>query len=119
MLFPTLTFGLFFLALFALVWLQKGNEWRKIVLLAGSWVFYGAWDWRFVALLIASAVLNWLCALKVSQTSGRVRRAWLIGGVAANLMILCFFKYYGFFLHQAQDWLGMVGWLRDLPLLKI
>ena len=39
MLFPTLTFGLFFLALFALVWLQTDNEWRKIVLLAGSRIF--------------------------------------------------------------------------------
>ena len=119
MLFPTLTFGLFFLALFTLVWVQKDNEWRKIILLAGSWIFYGAWDWRFVALLIASASLNWLCAKKVAVTTGGVRRAWLAGGVTANLLILCFFKYYGFFLHQAQDWLGMVGWLRDLPLLKI
>ena len=119
MLFPTLTFGLFFLALFALVWLQRDNEWRKIVLLAGSWIFYGAWDWRFVALLIASAGLNWLCARQVAATEGRPRRAWLVGGVAANLTILCVFKYYGFFLHQAQDWLGVVGWVRDLPLLKI
>jgi alginate O-acetyltransferase complex protein AlgI len=119
MLFPTLTFGLFFLALFALVWLQRDNEWRKIVLLAGSWIFYGAWDWRFVALLIASAGLNWLCARQVAATEGGPRRAWLVGGVAANLVILCVFKYYGFFLHQAQDWLGVVGWVRDLPLLKI
>src|ERR1700748_1952985 len=104
MLFPTLTFGLFFLALFTLVWLQTDNEWRKIVLLAGSWIFYGAWDWRFVALLIASAGLTWLSARQLAVTEGRVRRAWLVGGVSANLLILCFFKYYGFFLNQAQDW---------------
>ena len=70
MLFPTLTFGLFFLALFAIVWLQKGNEWRKIVLLAGSWIFYGAWDWRFVALLIASAVGNWAIGWQVAGARG-------------------------------------------------
>src|ERR1043165_2846746 len=102
MLFPTLTFGLFFLGLFAVAWsARRDNEWRKIVLLAGSWIFYGAWDWRFVALLIASAVINWLSARQVAATQGRVRRAWLVGGVTANLLILCFFKYYGFFLNQA------------------
>jgi alginate O-acetyltransferase complex protein AlgI len=119
MLFPTLTFALFFLALFTLVWLQSDNEWRKIALLAGSWVFYGAWDWRFVALLIGSAGLNWLCARRVAASEGRTRRAWLVGGVVANLSILCLFKYYGFFVQQAQDWLSVVGWVRDLPLLKI
>ena len=59
MLFPTLTFGLFFLLVFAAVtWAASGicNEWRKILLLLASWVFYGAWDWRFVALLIGSAI---------------------------------------------------------------
>ena len=49
MLFPTLTFGLFFLALFALAWIvQRPAEWRKIILLVASWIFYGAWDWRFL-----------------------------------------------------------------------
>jgi hypothetical protein len=45
MLFPTLSFGLFFLIVFAVVWAANGsNEWRKILLLVASWVFYGAWD---------------------------------------------------------------------------
>ena len=57
MLFPTLTFGLFFLAVYVVAWaLKSSNEWRKIFLLIASWFFYGAWDWRFVALLILSGV---------------------------------------------------------------
>src|SRR4030095_16230829 len=60
MLFPTLTFGLFFLAVYSGAWLLRGsNEWRKIALLIASWIFYGWWDTRFVLLLIASAFLNW------------------------------------------------------------
>ena len=50
MLFPTLTFGLFFLVVFAAVWTAWSNDWRKLLLLVASWVFYGAWDWRFVPL---------------------------------------------------------------------
>ena len=46
MLFPTLDFGLFFLPVLLLVWTVglASNEWRKIILLLASWVFYGFWD---------------------------------------------------------------------------
>src|SRR5690606_35731256 len=40
-------------------------------------------------------------------------------GVAANLLILGFFKYYGFFVEQAGELLAQFGWERDLPLLQI
>ena len=56
MLFPTLTFGLFFLLVYTASWLLRGsNEWRKIFLLVASWIFYGWWDTRFVLLLISSS----------------------------------------------------------------
>jgi alginate O-acetyltransferase complex protein AlgI len=121
MLFPTLTFGLFFLALFALAWIvQRPNEWRKIILLVASWIFYGAWDWRFVTLLIASGVLNWGAARLISQSPGAGRRkALLTAGVIANLTILIVFKYYGFFLGQLGEGLRLLGWQRDLPIIQV
>ncbi|RZJ82862.1 MAG: MBOAT family protein, partial [Brevundimonas sp.] len=36
-----------------------------------------------------------------------------------GLLILGFFKYYGFFIEQAGELLARVGWERDLPLLQI
>lgn len=121
MLFPTLTFGLFFLLTYAVVWGASGhNEWRKILLLVASWVFYGWWDWRFVALLILSAFLNWGAAALISRTGGEGRRKALVtAGVIANLGILGFFKYYDFFLEQLGILLEGLGWQRDLPLLSI
>lgn len=122
MLFPTLTFGWFFLLVFVLAWsLQRSNEWRKIMLLAASWVFYGAWDWRFVALLIASGVLNWGVAklIVMSGDSHRRRKAWLIAGVIVNLTILGFFKYYGFFMEQFEMLLRGIGWERDLSIMQV
>ncbi|TVV73382.1 MBOAT family O-acyltransferase [Sphingomonas solaris] len=121
MLFPTLTFGLFFLAVYALVWgVARDNEWRKILLLLASWVFYGAWDWRFVALLILSAFLNWGTAAAIARTEGEGRRKALVTlGVIANLAILGFFKYFDFFLEQLGVVLHGFGIERDLPLLSI
>ena len=118
MLFPTLTFGLFFLGIFALVWTlgARDNEWRKLLLLVASWVFYGAWDWRFVLLLIASAVINWGFA-RVITLKGR--QPWLALGVVANLCILGFFKYFGFFLEELAPILMKFGLGRDLPLIQV
>ena len=122
MLFPTLTFGWFFLAVFLATWgLQRSNEWRKIFLLAASWVFYGAWDWRFVALLIASGVLNWGAArlILASEANERARKFWLILGIVLNLAILGFFKYYGFFMEQVSATLNAIGWERDLYIMEV
>jgi D-alanyl-lipoteichoic acid acyltransferase DltB (MBOAT superfamily) len=121
-LFPTLTFGWFFLVVFILAWgLQRSNEWRKIALLAASWIFYGAWDWRFVALLIASGILNWGAAklILMSGDQERRRKAWLIAGIAANLAVLGFFKYYGFFMEQFEALLRGLGWERDLAIMQV
>ncbi|MEH3107270.1 MAG: MBOAT family protein [Sphingomonas fennica] len=123
MLFPTLTFGLFFLAVFAAVWAVRDNEWRKILLLLASWVFYGAWDWRFVALLIGSAFLNWglarLIAAEPDEGEGGRGKLLVTVGVIGNLAILGFFKYFDFFLEQLGVLLAGLGFGRDLPLMQI
>ncbi len=121
MLFPTMTFGLFFLFVFFVAWsLDRENGRRKIFLLLASWFFYAQWDWRFVGLLIASAVLNWAVAAAIAKSDSGRRRGWLVAlGVTLNLIILGFFKYYGFFVEQAGDLLRQVGWERDLPLLQV
>jgi alginate O-acetyltransferase complex protein AlgI len=122
MLFPTLTFGLFFLSVYAAAWLLRGsNEWRKIVLLIASWIFYGWWDLRFVALLIASGILNWGAARMILAADGkpRLRNLWVAAGVAANLGVLGFFKYYGFFMVQVEETLHLLGWQRDLAIMQV
>jgi D-alanyl-lipoteichoic acid acyltransferase DltB (MBOAT superfamily) len=129
MLFPTLTFGLFFLAVYALVWTvgAHDNEWRKILLLVASWVFYGAWDWRFVALLIASAFINWGLGQLIAHAKARAEegeparhaKALVTLGVVANLSILGFFKYFDFFLSEIAPLVTNLGFARDLPLLQI
>src|SRR5690606_25116799 len=99
MLFPTLAFGVFFLFVYFTTWsLDRENGRRKLFLLLASWFFYAQWDWRFVGLLIASAILNWGVAALIARTDTSVKRKWLVAlGVAVNLLILGFFKYYGFF----------------------
>lgn len=129
MLFPTLAFGVFFLIVYFTAWsLDRENGRRKLFLLLASWFFYAQWDWRFVGLLVGSAILNWGAAALIARS--RARRGvgpgekggsgwWLALGVAVNLLILGFFKYYGFFVQEAGELLARFGWERDLPLLQI
>ena len=91
-----------FVAFFACVWLltvSLPHRWRNLFLLTASYVFYAAWSWKFLILLLASTLLDYVAgrAIGASQ-SARVRRAWLTGSVVGHLGVLCFFKYYDFFI---------------------
>jgi D-alanyl-lipoteichoic acid acyltransferase DltB (MBOAT superfamily) len=121
MLFPTLDFALFFIAIFALGWaLRHHAEPRKLVLLAASYYFYGYWDWRFMALLAGSSAVNWAAGALLARTGAdRHRRRILVVALVANLATLGFFKYYGFFIDSLADLLLSVGLQRDLPFLEI
>ena len=57
MLFPTLTFGVFFLIVLSFTWaLDRENGRRKLLLLIASYVFYASWNWKFLALIWFSTI---------------------------------------------------------------
>jgi alginate O-acetyltransferase complex protein AlgI len=121
MLFPTITFAVFFLLAFVGNWLlmPKQRLWKPFMLLV-SLVFYGWWDWRFVLLLALSAVANQFFAAWINGLRPGAGRKWaLAAAVAANLGVLGWFKYYGFFVTSAADLLNTFGLNADLPLLRI
>ncbi len=122
MLFPTITFALFFLLVFVGNWLLMPRQrvWKPFMLLA-SLLFYGWWDWRFVLLLALSAVANQFFALWIASMPqpGSGRRWALAAAVVANLGVLGVFKYYGFFVTSVVDFLSTFGLNADLPLLRI
>jgi D-alanyl-lipoteichoic acid acyltransferase DltB (MBOAT superfamily) len=98
MLFPTTVFALFFAVVFALHWSLVGvPRVRKLVLLGASLFFYGYWSWKFALMLLASALLNHAAAVWIGRTEEpRARRRLVAWAVAANLLVLGFFKYTGF-----------------------
>ena len=111
MLFPTVTFTIFFMIVLPVSWLLMPRPQRwKIFILAASYFFYGYWNWRFIGLLAISTVGNQLFAKAMHATDheGR-RRALLTGAVVMNLGLLAYFKYYDFFVSNASNLLGNVG----------
>ena len=70
-------------------------------LAAASVFFYGWWDWRYVPILLASALGNFGAATaiaKIGTDQDGARR--LVAGlaIAANLVLLGYFKYANFFV---------------------
>ncbi len=83
---------------------------RLQVLLALSIIFYGYWDWRFVPLIVASILVNWI----VTRVFGKRRPSYVLPlAILANLMVLGVFKYAGFFAGLANALGGL-----DLPELR-
>jgi D-alanyl-lipoteichoic acid acyltransferase DltB (MBOAT superfamily) len=122
MLFPTVTFAVFFLLVFVGNWLLMPRQrvWKPFMLIV-SLVFYGWWDWRFVLLLALSAAANqffarWIAGMRPRSPSAK----WaLTAAVAANLGVLGWFKYYGFFATSVVNFLEALHLNADLPLLRI
>lgn len=120
-LFPTMTFAVFFVVVLGISWRLSDRplEWRLFVL-ASSYVFYGWWDPRFCLLLAGSTVLNHLFVHLVARarTPGAARAAMALG-VVANLVVLGFFKYYGFFVDSLLQALEPLGLAPTALLIKI
>jgi len=106
MLFNSVQFGLFFIVVYSLYLLSRHKLQNRILLVA-SYIFYGAWDWRFLSLIVVSTILDYFCGIYIDKSeSARKRKILLFMSVAANLSILGFFKYFGFFAQSLQDLLG-------------
>ena len=70
MLFLSLFFLVFFPVFFLLYWyvFDRRVKAQNILVLAGSYFFYGWWDWRFLLLLAGSSLLNYVLGLLMART---------------------------------------------------
>ncbi|MCE7058648.1 MBOAT family protein [Dyadobacter sp. CY343] len=122
MLFNSIGFTLFLPTVFILYWFVTKNSLRfqNILLLTGSYFFYGCWDWRFLFLLMFSTALDFYSGLKIHHSkSDKLRKAWLIISVAINLGFLGFFKYYNFFIDSFAELLRLGGVGSNTQMLSI
>jgi len=132
MLFVEFRFFIFYAVVFSVMWLLRSNTARKAWLLASSHFFYAcffigppfafvrmlaAHDWRhlppgwwFPLVLIASTCMDYLVGRGLGATDlPGPRKRWLLVSLAINLGVLCWFKYFNFFLTSAGAFLGWAG----------
>jgi D-alanyl-lipoteichoic acid acyltransferase DltB (MBOAT superfamily) len=93
---------------------------QNIFLILASYIFYGYWDWRFIFLLFALTIINFIIGLKLGESGKQNEKKFLVTlGIVSNLSILCFFKYFNFFVDSAASALAVFGLHSNIPLLQI
>ena len=70
-----------------------------------SLIFYGYWNYHYVALLIFSISVNFFTGRKIFHSATR-KKFWLTCGIIFNLSLLFYFKYTGFFLTNINALFG-------------
>lgn len=120
MLFNSLTFVVFFAAVVTAYWSIRSWNARKNLLVVASYLFYGAWNPPFAALLFTTTAMDFWLGSRIARAKGdRSRKLWLVGSVAMNLSMLGFFKYGNFLLENFQWLLARIGVIYQPPHLDI
>jgi alginate O-acetyltransferase complex protein AlgI len=120
MLFNSPLFVVFFATVLCLYWWIGRRKRQNAFLLIASYVFYGTWSLKFLALLWFSTVIDYTCGrLLGASENPRRRRTIMIVSIIVNLTLLGTFKYAGFFVLQAADLLQLMGFQPHLPVLQI
>lgn len=116
----TLGFYVVFAVFFAVYWLIRGNSAQKWLLLAASYAFYAAIDWRFCLILLAVSVVAYDVGRRLGKAElARTRKALLIAGVMFSVLVLVVFRHFGFFWPEAARLLEDVGFSADSVTMKL
>lgn len=108
MLFNSTTFIVFFIIIFAIYYLTKSWQNRKIILLIGSYLFYAAWNPPFILLLWLSTYMDFYLHKKIYYIEDKKKKKFLLLiSLVTNLGLLFFFKYGDFMLHNFQILAGL------------
>ncbi|MDD6305399.1 MAG: MBOAT family protein [Clostridiales bacterium] len=108
MLFNSVEFLVFFPIVVLIYWVLP-KKIRYIWLLVASYVFYMGWNAEYALLIATSTIITYLCGLGVEAFGNKEGKGALIArklviatGFVSNLGILFFYKYFDFFLENAN-----------------
>ncbi|CDE43497.1 predicted membrane protein involved in D-alanine export [Clostridium sp. CAG:411] len=112
MLFSSNAFIFRFLLLFMIIYFIAQSKYRNGILLAGSLIFYGIGEPKFVWIMLASVMLNYVLSKRIYQYKGK---GLLIVTILLNVAVLGWFKYLDFGIENINAILGK-SWLTPLEI---
>lgn len=119
MIFNSVTFLVFLGVVIALYWALPTKP-RLWMLFLASVTFYGFWRFEYVPVMMLSAVVDYLVALRLHRTENDRRRlGLLLVSLTINLGLLFYFKYLMFAADNVWAGLGLLGVASTPPALDI
>lgn len=101
MLFNSLQFFVFFIIVTGLYFLLP-HKFRWLLLLISSCYFYMAFVPIYILILGFTIVIDYFAGILLENTTGSKRKLYLIASLVANIGVLAVFKYYNFFVDNAN-----------------
>ena len=109
MLFNSFEFLVFMPVVFTLYWFVFGTRrTQNLFIVVASYVFYGWWDWRFLALIAFTTACSYVGGLVMIYRPGWKRLVGIFNAVL-TLGILGVFKYFNFFAHSLLSLMSLMG----------
>lgn len=118
MLFSSITFLFLFLPIMLAVYYIAPPQWKNFLLLAGSLIFYAWGEPVYIILMILSILLNYFCGMDIenkSENEAKAKRS-LVFAITVNIVLLVFFKYFGFLVESTNTLFGISIPYRELAL---
>jgi D-alanyl-lipoteichoic acid acyltransferase DltB (MBOAT superfamily) len=115
--FHSLDFVVFFVAIVAIYWVLP-HRGQNLLLLVASYFFYGYIHPWFLVLIATSTVVDYSAAMGMERWP-RHRKRFLWISVISNFGMLGFFKYFGFFAENVAAALAAAGIHVSEPSLRI
>ena len=112
--------SLFFLCVFLPInlffyYLIDNIRYKNIMLIISSLVFYAWGEPVWILILVSNAIFNYFIGISAEKNrKERKGKAIVVFGIIANLSILVFFKYLGFFVESFNLILGS-----NIPIIDI
>ena len=120
MLFNTIDFIIFFVAVLSTLVIIKNKKYQYLFLLVASYFFFYYSSNYLIVLLIFSTILDFFVGQEIWKASTKKRKkVLLLISLAGNLGLLGFFKYTNFAIDQFNALGNYIGLESDIPYLEI
>lgn len=114
MLFNSLNFIIFLVAVVIIYYLLPKNTWRKVFLLGSSYYFYACFDFIMLPILLAVTSIAYGYGMYLRKTQKR-SMGMLAATIVVLLLPLLAFKYLEFLMESAGDLLSLASITMQMP----
>ena len=79
---------------------------QRLFLIAASLFFYGYYNVRYLALILASIAVNYVLAVGIQRSEGKKAKLFFVLGILFNVGLIGYYKYYDFFVENINAMFG-------------